>query len=342
MSQMFTISSDNRIVEYDKHLIPYLYNKYVPDNTLLIHDGSWEWFDHAENIRLLEESPNIKYLIFDDAHSAVDVERHVALIDNLQLTKPYYFVTSLYKYNRNPPADSRIRYFPFWAYWSSNPVTGLSKIINHKFLDVSKRYKFSCLNGRLRPHRNLLYLELSKRSWFKDMIFSFGSTSDHIDDNLSMFQLTIDENKEFWKLPIYIRWPTDDHKGVDVTVSHPAFFEAYINIVTETFFDIEKQMLSEKSFKPIVTGQLFILLASPGAVNFLRELGIDVFDDIIDHSYDAILDNRTRFFKVLAEIDRVAQLDISSIYNQIKERLQHNSEYFLSQEFRNQFTLNFG
>jgi hypothetical protein len=100
-------------------------------------------------------------------------------------------------------------------------------------------------------------------------------------------------------------------------------------------------MLSEKTFKPIVAGQLFILVAAAGAVQFLRDIGIDTFDDIIDHSYDTLVDNRLRLLAVIAQVDRLMTLDIESIYNQLKPRLQRNSEYIRSEEFRQQFSLTF-
>ena len=101
-------------------------------------------------------------------------------------------------------------------------------------------------------------------------------------------------------------------------------------------------MLSEKTFKPILAGQLFILLASPGAVQFLREIGIDTFDDIIDHSYDDTIDIRSRIQQIVDQVDRLERSDLNTICTSIKPRLRRNSEFLRSQEFRDQFTLNFG
>ena len=318
---LYSIEND-QIVEFNQHQVEYLYSRYVPDNSLIVPDG--------KTIQGSSIPDYIKSVIFDDAQNSVDVEAHAK---EIHLDIPHYFVSGSYNYHQDPPNDPRILYFPFWAVWSSQQ--------NPKFSSTAKIHQFSCLNGRLRPHRNLLYLELSKRHWFTDMIFTFGN-QDHRDDTLSNWQLTPEENTAFWHLPLRVTWiDTDATVGIDVGTDHPAFHEAYINIVTETNFDISKQMLSEKSFKPIITGQLFVLLASPGAVRFLRAIGIDTFDDVVDHSYDSIIDNRERFNAALAEIDRLAAIDFAPIYNQIKPRLEKNSLYLSSQEFRDQFPLRF-
>jgi phosphate uptake regulator len=100
-------------------------------------------------------------------------------------------------------------------------------------------------------------------------------------------------------------------------------------------------MLSEKTFKPIIAGQLFVLIASPGAIQFLRDIGIDTFDDIIDHSYDQIEDTKIRIQRAVEEVDRLVKLDLTKLYDQLRIRLIKNSVYYRSPEFRSQFKLNF-
>ena len=150
------------------------------------------------------------------------------------------------------------------------------------------------------------------------------------------------KKQQFNLLEHTVKFLTDERNDIDLSIDHPAYQETYVNLVTETNIRRSTPMLSEKTFKPIVAGQLFILIASPGAVQFLRDIGIDTFDDIIDHYYDTVIDPRSRIDLALDQIDQLDHVDLKSIYDQIKPRLIKNSEYFLSQEFRNQFSLNFG
>jgi hypothetical protein len=61
-----------------------------------------------------------------------------------------------------------------------------------------------------------------------------------------------------------------------------------INIVVET--EMIPFHPSEKSFLAFLTKKIPIILAEPGSINRLRQEGFDVFDDLIDHSYDQIID----------------------------------------------------
>jgi hypothetical protein len=148
--------------------------------------------------------------------------------------------------------------------------------------------------------------------------------------------MTADEQVEFAQLPQEVEFMSADNTtDIDLTINHPAYSETYVNLVTETYID--KCFVSEKTFKPIVAGQLFVLIASVNAVQFLRDIGIDTFDDIIDHSYDIELDPRTRIEQALYQIDRLVQMDLETLYEDIKPRLQKNSNYVNSDAFRKQF-----
>ena len=62
----------------------------------------------------------------------------------------------------------------------------------------------------------------------------------------------------------------------------------FVEIITETTFAGPSFMLTEKTLNSVYGCNFPILLSGVAAVSHLRELGFDVFDDIIDHSYDTI------------------------------------------------------
>jgi hypothetical protein len=327
-----------KVIEFPIFLFEYLYSKYLPSTSLVIQDNI---DPTAADINQLI-TDDITHVIFDYAHNAVDVDRQLAIIEKLDLTRPWYIISGLFKYHCDPPTDPRIKFFPFWAVWMSRPHAPAWPMQHHYFSDQPKRYPVSCLNGTFKNHRTLTYLLLKDRPWFKDMVFTFGNRA-YFDDHVSEWQLTPKELAEFRQLDRDVKFiDTDTTIGIDVTVNHPAFQSSYINLVTETGIEPSRPMLSEKTFKPIVAGQLFVLVSAPGSVQFLRDIGIDTFDDVVDHSYDTIQDPRTRITSAVGQIDRLVQMDLDQLYQILRPRLEHNSEYFLSPEFRNQFVLNFG
>jgi hypothetical protein len=316
---------DNHIVELTSDYVEYIYSKYVPDGSLIVTD--------KQQLDTVVISDNISHIVFDAATNPVDPLKY---LENVNVDRPFTLVSGLYHYHQRP--DPRIKFLPFWAIWMSDPYTGILDRQYHRFSNSPKKYKFSCLNGTTKEHRKLLYVLLNQKHYFKDIVFTFGHrplTTVFPNEIL----LTIEEQKIYQSLPQAVEFiDSDAIVGIDLTLNHPAYQESYVNLVTET--TVVSPMLSEKTFKPIVAGQLFVLVAYQGAMQFLRDIGVDTFDDIIDHSYDLIEDTRTRINQALVQIDRLVQLDLPGIYKEIKPRLIKNSEYFLSNQFRDQFWLN--
>lgn len=68
----------------------------------------------------------------------------------------------------------------------------------------------------------------------------------------------------------------------------------FVEIVSETSFTERCYNLTEKTLHSFYGCCFPIILCSKGAVKFLRDMGLDMFDDIIDHSYDNIEDPAMR------------------------------------------------
>jgi len=70
--------------------------------------------------------------------------------------------------------------------------------------------------------------------------------------------------------------------------------DTFVEIVCETSYTEACYNLTEKTLNSIYGCSFPILLCSKGSVEFLRSMGLDMFDDIIDHSYDNISDPAER------------------------------------------------
>lgn len=299
--------------------VEHIFSFFVPDNSLLVFPDAI--------IKENEPHENISNVVFDCCTNPIDITKK---LKEISLSK-FKILTGLLLYHKNIPYDN-VYFFPFWIMWMS--------LQQFTFSNNKKKYKLSCLNGTPWAHRKLAYLEFSNKLYFKDIIFTFKNNLSYVPLPTEI-NLTDKENKKIASLPPVVLFSPADNDGIDLSINHPAFQETYINVVTETTVSNIVPMLSEKTFKPIVAGQLFLLIASPNSIQFLREIGIDTFDDIIDHSYDNEINVRQRITKVFNEIDRLMLLDLESVYLKIKDRLYQNSTYFNSIEFRKQFILPF-
>jgi hypothetical protein len=62
---------------------------------------------------------------------------------------------------------------------------------------------------------------------------------------------------------------------------------SFVNMVVETYSGKNNISLSEKVFRALVTPAPWTVYAGKHSVAYLKSLGFDVLDDIVDHSYDS-------------------------------------------------------
>lgn len=109
-----------------------------------------------------------------------------------------------------------------------------------------------------------------------------------------------------------------------------------IEVVLETLFDDTRWHLTEKTLRPIACGQPFILMATAGSLQYLRQYGFQTFTGLIDESYDQIHDPRQRLQAVIKEMVRISALPAQKKY-QLFESLNHVARHN-QRHFFNAFT----
>lgn len=155
-----------------------------------------------------------------------------------------------------------------------------------------------------------------------EMIISLGTNGDRISEDTKALI-----SPHSWPLVV-------DSSAVDEmqhNFTHEKFYTAPIKIVVETSSDIDKnvwtgQFITEKSYKALSWYQLPIWYAVPGLVSRIREQGFDVFDDVIDHSYDNMLNGWERMVKMLLELRRLLRLDTAKLRKDLWVRLENNAK----------------
>ena len=108
-----------------------------------------------------------------------------------------------------------------------------------------------------------------------------------------------------------------------------SYENSYVNIVTESCFFPKEIHITEKSLKPFYFFQFPLFLSSYNHVKYLRErFKFDLYDDIIDHSYDEEPDDKKRLFKLFFEIIRLSKNKdkLIDFYRNNKERFIYNNK----------------
>jgi hypothetical protein len=146
---------------------------------------------------------------------------------------------------------------------------------------------------------------LNKDGWYYeyDLILS-NNTIDSIKNEINFFD-KIDVKKSDYELNT--TWFDDDSKlDFEKCFMLDTYQNSYLNIVTESLFFENVIHITEKVFKPFYFFQLPIFVSSYSYVKKLKELyGFDVFDDLINHSYDDEPNAEKRMFLILSELIRL-------------------------------------
>jgi len=187
-------------------------------------------------------------------------------------------------------------------YQKLNPV--IDKNFNSEFSYIS-------LNRNYRHHRTLalstLYgLDLEKtgfitylsREFAPDKLENLNCVIDPSINNILEKGFNKLKTASFTKEDDYQIYPDLDNNNVynfDNNLRN-YYRDTFVEIINETSFTEPCYLLTEKTLNSIYGCNFPILLSGQGAVNFLRSMGLDMFDDVIDHSYDQISDPIQRLY----------------------------------------------
>lgn len=109
-----------------------------------------------------------------------------------------------------------------------------------------------------------------------------------------------------------------------------------IDVVLETVFDDQRWHLTEKILRPIACGKPFLLASTPGALEYLRSYGFVTFNDLIDESYDSIVDPNQRLSCIVNEMQRISHLPPgrrADLFRALHQRARYNRDWFFNPAF---------
>ena len=122
---------------------------------------------------------------------------------------------------------------------------------------------------------------------------------------------------------------SNDHAGHFDLALRQLYSNSIVEIVNETVFFVKGIHVTEKFLNSVYGFNLPIILAAPGTVQYLRDSGFDMFDDVIDHSYDDVTDNIQRIFSAI-DLNKRLLSDRTYAYDawqRCQLRLEHNYQH---------------
>jgi hypothetical protein len=223
-----------------------------------------------------------------------------------------------------------IFYFPTFY------LTGLRRWKDYQSLvfENKKIYKISCLNRGAHGHRIQNFVRLLEKN-YDSALYSWldmqGDGTLAAPDIMEKYQ----QLQRQGIIPMVLDAKILNPKAI-FNIQHDAYQATYVNIITETMVR-DTIFISEKTWKSVASGQLFFMVGCRSTIKYLRELGVDVFDDIIDHSYDLESDWVVRIDRMHDSLAQLMQQDLSTLYEQTKDRRLQNQERFFGGQFGMQY-----
>jgi len=183
-----------------------------------------------------------------------------------------------------------------------------------EFDHSTKKYDFLYLNKMTKKHREHLWSALHNEKLLDNSLKTFH----RLDPNL--------------KLPPEYELPwVDRHnypqRGFDQDVYEKPYNDCAVSIVSETVDD--GFFITEKTYKPMLAKQLFVVHGPLGILKYLREMGFKTFGDFFDESYDQEKDKSMRVQKIVNTVKQIKGMDYKILYEKTKQIREHNQNILL-------------
>lgn len=211
--------------------------------------------------------------------------------------------------------------------------------------------------ARIPKYQRLQFIiKMIERGLDKDSIISCGSNEIHMAEGVYDCQLfdKFVPKKFRYLFPIM---PNNQRvsRHIASTNIDPEFKNCLINVVLESNYENDlydkdgllpvhswnRFFYTEKTDKAFYMEQIPLFLAKAGYVAEIRKHGFDLFDDIVDHSYDNIADPFKRIEILTDECTRLHSIGLSNIIRtkNLSERLSYNKQ--LPKKIRNTYFTEF-
>lgn len=146
----------------------------------------------------------------------------------------------------------------------------------------------------------------------------------------------------FLTLPNYF-WPEQQPDPPEAIwasayTSTPEMRNGLLYVGLETSANMPRPFVTRVTLRPIVNFRPFVIVGSPGILQFMRDLGFQTFDGFWDESYDQEPDFERRIEAVIDVIEGLCRYDAAALkrlYQDMWPRIEHNHRHFF-QGFRKQ------
>jgi len=252
---------------------------------------------------------------------------HFGFLKSLKLLHPDLKILHITTGWESPQADYTTItncgtfFWPMQSLWKDS----FSHQATHHFVALARTPRYS----RTQVINSILNRNLQQWGYF-----SIGSGIEYNrGDNFfleNQQELGID-SKNLPYFPCFIDGVIELSLGISYEITNDKIKNALVNVVLESGFEYSSAvpgdqpwtvpMLTEKTVKAFALGQIPMILGPRGQVEKTRQQGFDLFDDLIDHSYDNEPDPLIRIEQFVSSLEKFIDRTPSNTLQDLKELL---------------------
>lgn len=191
----------------------------------------------------------------------------------------------------------------FWIGKCFDSSTHHKKTFNKKFL---------IMMNSMRPWRKKFLSNLLDNNLLDNALYSYNSESINEygpSKSLEGYSLKGPKGiKEFFQIKNY-------------------FHSCFINVIVETDFENNLIFLTEKTDKPLLAKQPFIMVSAYKTLDMMKRIGFKTFDKWWSEEYDLIEDSSQRMESIIEVMNDINKWDLDKckkVYNEMLPIIEHN------------------
>jgi hypothetical protein len=281
------------------------------------------WFYNGDhnNVQIIEQcranNPESIY-INTDTEWFWNIEKHhvdaiyATGVKNIYIIFSSYYddFYSRYYEPRGIPVKNLIFWPTFWFNWAEKLCLGNKNQYQLQSY-TSFTYPFISLNNKPHDHRCAMIDMFTKYNLLDAGIVTWNKTPY---PNIS-YQFKYYDNN--------FRGLDDDFvTKLDSFLIPKQYHESFLHVVAEATTEVP--FITEKTVLPILYKKPFITLGNKSFNTYLKQLGFELFDEIIDYSYDSIDNVEERAEKMVKNILPLLNKNLYDLYIKLQPKLEHN------------------
>lgn len=223
-------------------------------------------------------------------------------------------------------------YYPIWLVVHAFNAEQNKELLCNSFHFKNKTKKFLCLNRNKKIHRDIVCKKIAE-TYNNNSIWTYHARGKASPDKTDWSKSTYDQQDTWGNIDLTDIYNINANKHLvrnwaNVIKAQRLYNETSFSIVNETRNNLPYDFITEKTYQCFITLHPALYVSNKNHVQYIRDWGFDVFDDIFDHSYDSIDDHILRINTMFKDNDKILKSGLE-LNETLQQRLLKNRQHYL-------------